>query len=95
MEALWKFRSRHSDLVGTTINIHNGVWTRRGIPHLTFYFEDTFLYFIIIYLLISLIFLLLDSGVGAGIDSYYEYCLKAYILFGDETYRDKFNKVCF
>ena len=34
-----------------------------------------------------------DSGVGAGIDSYYEYCLKAYILLGDETYRDKFNKV--
>lgn len=23
-----------------------------------------------------------DSGVGAGIDSYYEYCLKAYILLG-------------
>ncbi|XP_066912521.1 ER degradation-enhancing alpha-mannosidase-like protein 3 isoform X2 [Clytia hemisphaerica] len=62
MEALWKFRSHHSDLVGTTINIHSGDWTRR------------------------------DSGVGAGIDSYYEYCLKAYILLGDETYRDKFNK---
>lgn len=62
MEALWTFRSRHSDLVGTTINIHNGDWNRR------------------------------DSGVGAGIDSYYEYCLKAYILLGDETYRDKFNK---
>ena len=25
-----------------------------------------------------------DSGVGAGIDSYYEYCLKAYILLGEE-----------
>ena len=24
-----------------------------------------------------------DSGVGAGIDSYYEYCLKAYILLGE------------
>lgn len=24
-----------------------------------------------------------DSGVGAGIDSYYEYCLKAYILLGN------------
>lgn len=23
-----------------------------------------------------------DAGVGAGIDSYYEYCLKAYILLG-------------
>lgn len=35
----------------------------------------------------------LDSGVGAGIDSYYEYCLKAYILLGDESYLHRFNKV--
>ena len=34
-----------------------------------------------------------DSSVGAGIDSYYEYCLKAYILFGDETYLERFNRV--
>jgi len=27
-----------------------------------------------------------DSGVGAGIDSYYEYIAKAYILLGDEEY---------
>ena len=27
-----------------------------------------------------------DSGVGAGIDSYYEYVAKAYILLGDEKY---------
>lgn len=33
-----------------------------------------------------------DSGVGAGIDSYYEYCLKAYILLGDEKYLGRFNK---
>ncbi|PSN33488.1 hypothetical protein C0J52_15395 [Blattella germanica] len=33
-----------------------------------------------------------DSGVGAGIDSYYEYCLKAYILLGDERYLGRFNK---
>lgn len=33
-----------------------------------------------------------DSGVGAGIDSYYEYCLKAYILLGDERYLDRFNR---
>ncbi|OBS75963.1 hypothetical protein A6R68_17584, partial [Neotoma lepida] len=25
-----------------------------------------------------------DSGVGAGIDSYYEYLLKAYVLLGDD-----------
>ena len=24
-----------------------------------------------------------DSGIGAGIDSYYEYLFKSYILFGD------------
>jgi hypothetical protein len=24
------------------------------------------------------------SGIGAGIDSFYEYLLKAYIMFGDE-----------
>ena len=34
-----------------------------------------------------------DSGIGAGIDSYYEYCLKAFILLGDEAYLDRFNKV--
>lgn len=33
-----------------------------------------------------------DSGVGAGIDSYYEYCLKAYILLGDTKYLNRFNK---
>ncbi|KPI96086.1 ER degradation-enhancing alpha-mannosidase-like 3 [Papilio xuthus] len=33
-----------------------------------------------------------DSGVGAGIDSYYEYCLKAYILLGDEKYLARFTR---
>ncbi|RWS28702.1 ER degradation-enhancing alpha-mannosidase-like protein 3 [Leptotrombidium deliense] len=33
-----------------------------------------------------------DSGVGAGIDSYYEYLLKAYILLGDEQYLGRFNR---
>ncbi|KAJ1145768.1 hypothetical protein NDU88_012052 [Pleurodeles waltl] len=32
-----------------------------------------------------------DSGVGAGIDSYYEYLMKAYILLGDDTFLDRFN----
>ncbi|CAG5125309.1 unnamed protein product [Candidula unifasciata] len=32
------------------------------------------------------------SGVGAGIDSYYEYVLKAYVLLGDDTYLSRFNK---
>lgn len=32
-----------------------------------------------------------ESGVGAGIDSYYEYLLKAYVLLGDDTYLHRFN----
>lgn len=34
-----------------------------------------------------------DSGVGAGIDSYYEYLMKAYILLGDDVFLDRFNVV--
>lgn len=33
-----------------------------------------------------------ESGVGAGSDSYYEYLMKAYILLGDITYLDRFNR---
>lgn len=32
-----------------------------------------------------------ESGVGAGIDSYYEYLLKGYIFLGDETFLERFN----
>ncbi|XP_061657829.1 ER degradation-enhancing alpha-mannosidase-like protein 3 [Syngnathoides biaculeatus] len=32
-----------------------------------------------------------DSGVGAGIDSYYEYLMKAYILLGDNIFLERFN----
>ncbi|XP_023699526.1 ER degradation-enhancing alpha-mannosidase-like protein 3 isoform X1 [Paramormyrops kingsleyae] len=32
-----------------------------------------------------------DSGVGAGVDSYYEYLLKAYILLGDDLFLQRFN----
>ncbi|KAG2465321.1 EDEM3 protein, partial [Polypterus senegalus] len=32
-----------------------------------------------------------DSGVGAGIDSYYEYLMKAYILLGDAVFLQRFN----
>lgn len=33
-----------------------------------------------------------DSGVGAGIDSYYEYCLKSYVLLGEHKYLQRFNR---
>uniref|UniRef100_A0A8C2AU75 alpha-1,2-Mannosidase n=1 Tax=Cyprinus carpio TaxID=7962 RepID=A0A8C2AU75_CYPCA len=61
LDFLWEKRQRHSNLVGTTINIHSGEWVRR------------------------------DSGVGAGIDSYYEYLMKAYILLGDDRFLQRFN----
>ncbi|XP_017265894.1 ER degradation-enhancing alpha-mannosidase-like protein 3 isoform X1 [Kryptolebias marmoratus] len=32
-----------------------------------------------------------ESGVGAGIDSYYEYLMKAYILLGDHVFLQRFN----
>lgn len=32
-----------------------------------------------------------DCSIGAGIDSFYEYALKAYILFGDQDYLDVFE----
>ena len=35
--------------------------------------------------------IVVDSGIGAGIDSYYEYLLKAYILLGDDTYLDRYR----
>ena len=42
-------------------------------------------------------FVFADSGVGAGIDSYYEYLMKAYILLGDSVFLERFNIVspCF
>ena len=30
MEAIWQYREKKHDLVGTTINIHNGQWHRKG-----------------------------------------------------------------
>ncbi|KAK6032717.1 PA domain protein [Ostertagia ostertagi] len=33
-----------------------------------------------------------ESGIGAGIDSYYEYCLKAYILLGDKSFLERFER---
>jgi mannosidase alpha-like ER degradation enhancer 3 len=33
-----------------------------------------------------------DASIGAGIDSYYEYLFKGYILLGDETLLYRFNK---
>lgn len=32
-----------------------------------------------------------EAGVGAGIDSYYEYLFKAYVLLGETHYLERFN----
>uniref|UniRef100_I1P452 alpha-1,2-Mannosidase n=1 Tax=Oryza glaberrima TaxID=4538 RepID=I1P452_ORYGL len=32
-----------------------------------------------------------SSGIGAGVDSFYEYLIKAYVLFGSEEYWDMFH----
>jgi len=49
---------------------------------------------VLIYKLIFFVIVpLTDSGVGAGIDSYYEYLMKAYILLGDDQYLHRFNTV--
>ncbi len=37
------------------------------------------------------------SGIGAGVDSFYEYLLKSYVLFGEqedlEMFKDMYNSV--
>ncbi len=33
------------------------------------------------------------AGIGAGSDSFYEYLLKSYILFGEPSYLHMYNKV--
>lgn len=35
----------------------------------------------------------LNSGIGAGIDSFYEYLYKAYVMFGNAKYLFMFNQV--
>ncbi len=32
-----------------------------------------------------------DSGIGAGIDSYYEYVAKAYVLLGEDKYLSRWQ----
>lgn len=48
---------------------------------------------VLIKLFLTFFPLYVDSGVGAGIDSYYEYLMKAYILLGDNVYLERFNTV--
>lgn len=80
MDELWRMRHRSSDLMGTVLNVHSGDWVRCLVNNIPSQFEVFFVQ------------VRRDSGVGAGIDSYYEYCLKAYILLGDERYLGRFNR---
>ncbi len=34
-----------------------------------------------------------NAGIGAGIDSFYEYLFKAYVMFGNSKYLHMFNYV--
>lgn len=100
LDFLWEKRQRNSNLVGTTINIHSGEWVRRGETKLTHpkhkqlcsytdklgKSQDRIMMFFVTVPLT-------DSGVGAGIDSYYEYLMKAYILLGDDQFLQRFNTV--
>jgi mannosidase alpha-like ER degradation enhancer 3 len=76
MEALWSKRHLNYHLVGTVINVHNGEWTNRGRQHVSETWVSPHS--------------LIGTGVGAGIDSYYEYCLKSYILLGNREYLKRF-----
>ena len=77
MDVLWASRHRQSNLVGNVLNINTGDWIRRGIIWNNINTSEWKFY---------LNYIFSDSGVGAGIDSYYEYVAKAYVLLGDETY---------
>lgn len=109
MDVLWEKRQRGSDLVGTVINIHNGDWVRRGkalhwhiccchfihtVKHGHLNTSNPIMTLIeTIFTSVPSLLLMTDSGVGAGIDSYYEYLMKAYILLGDKVYLERFNTV--
>lgn len=95
MDVLWEKRQRGSDLVGTVINIHNGDWVRRGeaLHWQSCCHIATMTLIKMIFTSVPSLFLITDSGVGAGIDSYYEYLMKAYILLGDKVYLERFNTV--
>lgn len=55
--------SPSTGLVGNTLHVDTGAWTRR------------------------------DAGVGAGIDSFIEYELKAYLLTGDDAFLTRFTAI--
>lgn len=98
LDFLWEKRQRNSNLVGTTINIHSGEWVRRGrggrgscsrLYQTVPLFRETLTCILDVFLYS----VIADSGVGAGIDSYYEYLLKAYVLLGDDQLLQRFNIV--
>lgn len=70
------------------------ICTVKSVPHSHFTTSNLTLTLIeTVFTSVPSLFLMTDSGVGAGIDSYYEYLMKAYILLGDKVYLNRFNTV--
>ncbi|CAL9164442.1 unnamed protein product [Musa hybrid cultivar] len=79
VRGIWARRSK-INLVGAHINIFTGEWTQKAIS-LTFSISIN-----------NNVVPLQDAGIGTSIDSFYEYLLKAYLLFGDEEYLFMFQE---
>jgi hypothetical protein len=79
---LWRRRS-HLGLVGNVINVTSGLWTWRD--------AGTFSFFLLLVFHWNIHFVCL--GIGAGVDSFYEYLFKSFLLFGDREYYIVFREV--
>ncbi|CAK7327170.1 unnamed protein product [Dovyalis caffra] len=75
VRGLWARRSK-LNLLGAHINVFTGEWTQKVTFSEAFKVCKGPRVFKIAW----------DAGIGTSIDSFYEYLLKAYLLFGDEEY---------
>lgn len=89
MDALWKIRNRGSDLMGNLFFINISL---HFLCHEKPIFQISFTFVGTVMNVQTGDWVRRDSGVGAGIDSYYEYLLKSYVLLGDGRYLDRFTR---
>ena len=83
VESLWKIRGNSTGLLGDQLNIHTGKWVSNVSKIIAFCYH--FFY------LLKITFQM--SGLGAGMDSFYEYLLKSYIMFGEKDDLKKFTQL--